>query len=101
MASGCIGVTGLRPRHGQPLELISVERLHRQEVQRHGALASRLGPRTVDVVAAQHVQVSPLGLAPQQPRIQQQVDVAAAQPAQFSAAQPRPGHQQHSQPVPR
>ena len=54
-------------RNGQPLELISVERLHRQEVQRHRSLPPRLGPRTVHVVAAHHVQVSPLGLTPQQP----------------------------------
>ena len=39
--------------------------------------------------------------AAQRRRVRQQVDIAAPQPAHLAAAQPRAGHQQHDQPVPR
>ena len=49
-----------RPRHSQPLELVGVERLHHQEIQRHHPLPAGLGPRPVRVVlAAHHMQVRP------------------------------------------
>ena len=91
---------GVRDPH--PLELVGVERLHREEIQRHAALPARLGPRPVRVVLpANHMQMRPGGPAPERARVGQQVHVAAAQPAHLAAAQPGPGHQQHDQPVPR
>ena len=94
-------ITVPRARHPHPLQLIRVERLHHQEIQRHDPLPPRLGPRPVHVVPPHHMQVRPPHLAAQQPGIQQQVHIAAPQPARFTAAQPRPRHQQHDQPVPR
>ena len=81
-----------RPRHGHPLELVGVERLHRQEIQRHRPLAAGLGQRPVRVVLpAHHVQVRARDPAPQRPGIGQQVDIAAAQPAAPRRGAARPG----------
>ena len=85
-----------------PLELVGVERLHGHEIQRDHALPARLRPRPVRVVlAAQDVQMRPGDLAAEGTRVDEQVHVAAAQPAQLPAAQPGPCHQQHDQPVTR
>ena len=90
------------PGHAHALELVDVERLHHKEIQRHHPLAARLGPGPVRVVfAAHHMQMRPLDLAAQSPRIHQQVHVAAPQPAHLPTPQSRAGHQQHDQPVPR
>ena len=59
-------VTVRGPRHAHPLQNVGVEGLHDQEIQRHHALATRLGPRPVRVLlAAQHVQVRPHDLTAQ------------------------------------
>ena len=95
-------ITRCRGRNVHPLELVTVERLHHQEIQRHRPLPPGLGHGPVRVIIpADHVQVRAGDLAAQLPRIRQQVHVAAAQPERLAAAQPGPRHQQHDQPVPR
>src|SRR5712691_6893168 len=95
-------ITRCRGRNAHPLELVTVERLHHQEIQRYRPLPPRLGHGPVRVtVAADHVQVRAGDLAAQLTGVRQQVHVAAAQPERLAAAQPGPRHQQHDQPVPR
>src|SRR5260370_38137602 len=59
-------VTGRCGRDPYPLELVTVERLHRDEVQRDTALAAGFGDSPVRVVlTADHVPVRASDLTPQ------------------------------------
>ena len=55
-----------RAGHPEPLELVGIEGLHHQEVQRHHPLPAGLRPRVVRVVAAYDMQVRSWHLAAQQ-----------------------------------
>jgi len=52
-------------------ELVDVEQLHHEEIQRHHPLPAGFGPRTVRVLAAHHMQMRALDIAAQPPRVHQ------------------------------
>jgi len=89
------------PRNTEAFELVGVKSLHQQEIQRNHPRPTGFRPRPVRIIPAHHVQMRPLDRASQKTSIRQQMHIAAMQPAQLSAPQPRPNHQQHDQPVPR
>src|SRR5260370_24523432 len=83
-------VTGRCGRDPYPLELVTVERLHRDEVQRDTALAAGFGDSPARVVlTAHHVHGRASELTPQSAGAGDQVHVAAAQPPHLTPALPR------------